>query len=395
MLRSILKEYAYSGKAADMVNTKNYDVIVVGAGVMGAATMFELATRGRKVLGFEQFYVGHDRGSSHGQNRIIRRAYYEHPSYVPLVNRAFEKWYELEQIDGHPLLIDCDCLSVGSHDSEMIRGVQHSARTHLLDVVSLSGDDLRNRFPQFRFNEEMVGLLERRAGFLLVDACLSALVRTSLFRKARINQKETIESWVSDGKMVTVTTNKSTYHAEKLVLTAGSWAPSLLANEGTRFRVMRQVMFWVQPDERRQYRRDIFPVFLVDTPNGAFYGLPAINSSGIKVAQHYGAEEVRHPDEVDRTIHDEDFSPVKEFLSKHLPGVNGKRTRGEICMYTMSPDKHFVLDVHPAFQNVFVATGFSGHGFKFAPVVGEIMADLVEKGHTNLPAEMFRLSRFN
>jgi sarcosine oxidase len=371
----------------------NFDVIVIGAGGMGSAAAFELARRGRSVLALEQFPLVHDRGSSHGHTRIIRRAYYEHPAYVPLVRRAFERWYDLEQRTGGHLLTECGCLSIGTPSGEVVTGVLASARQHKLDVELFNAAALRNRFPQFRIPADYCGVLERDAGFLYVEECVRAHLDQARLLGATILAEEPVTAWTSDGRSVTVTTAKGVYHAAALVLTAGPWAGRLLAGWGAPLRVMRQVMLWFGTADNSRFRRDTFPIFLADVPGGPFYGLPVIDGRGLKVARHYSAPELNDPEEVQREIRPEDEPPVRKFLDAYMPDVNGPLRFAQTCIYTLSPDRHFVIDRHPELSNVTVATGFSGHGFKFASVVGEVLADLVESGRTSWSIDMFAFAR--
>jgi sarcosine oxidase len=376
------------------MSDNTYDVIVIGLGGMGSAAAFELVRRGRRVLGLEQFALGHDRGSSHGHTRIIRQAYYEHPDYVPLVRRAFARWYDLEQRLGRHLLTECPCLSIGAPDSELIQGVRLSAQQHHLPVEDVSAAELRTRFPPFRFDERYVAVLERSAGFLYVDDCVRAHLDAARGAGATLHDNEPVRAWRATAAGVEVETELARYRAAKLVLTAGPWAPRLLADRGARLRVMRQVVLWFGPRDPARFRRDVFPVYIADTPDGYFYGLPMLDANGVKIAQHYGAPELAGPDEIDRTATAADENAVRRFLREHLPDADGPCHRRSVCTYTLTPDRHFILDVHPDHANVVVAAGFSGHGFKFAPVVGEIMADLAETGRTPYPIGMFRLSRF-
>jgi sarcosine oxidase len=372
----------------------NFDVIVIGVGGMGSAAAFELARRGRRVLGLEQFAFGHDQGSSHGQTRIIRTAYYEHPAYVPLVRRAFERWYDLEQRQGRHLLTECPLLSIGLPDGEMIRGVRASAAEHDLPVESLTAAEVRRRFPQFRVGDEYVALLERSAGFLRVEECVLAHVHEAQKLGAVLRPGEPVLSWQAGAGGVSVQTRAGRYHAARLVITAGPWAPRLLEGWGARLRVMRQVALWFGTADPFGFRRTAFPLFVHDTPAGFYYGFPVIDAAeGVKVARHYGAPELRGPEEIDRTARPADEEGVRGYLREHLPAADGPVRRASVCIYTLTPDRHFLIDLHPEHPNVVLATGFSGHGFKFAPAVGEVLADLADNGRTGLPTEMFRLAR--
>ena len=365
-----------------------FDVIVLGVGGMGSAAAFELARRGRRVLGLEQFALGHDRGSSHGHTRIIRKAYYEPPDYVPLVFRAWERWRDLERRSGRTLLTEHPCLSIGRPDGELIQGVRRSAGQHRLPVEALDAADLRRRFPAFRFSDDYAGLLEHSAGFLYVDDCVRAHAEEARELGAVLRDGEPVVSWKAEGGGVVVETTAGRYAAGRLVVTAGPWAGRMLGAIGGRLTVMRQVVFWLDGDAH--FQKESFPIFIAETPEGAYYGLPALNADGVKVARHYGAPELREPSEVSRTVTEADEAPVRRFVRSHLPAADGPVRRSSTCIYTLTADRHFLIDVHPEHPQVVFAAGFSGHGFKFASVVGEILADLAEEGRTRHPIGMFR-----
>jgi sarcosine oxidase len=371
-----------------------YDVIVVGVGGMGSAAAFELARRGRRVLALEQFALGHDQGSSHGHTRIIRKAYYEDPAYVPLVQRAYQRWYDLEQRVGRRLLTECGCLSIGRAGSTLLAGVRASAELHAIAVEHLDASRLRRQFPAFRFGDEYSGVLERSAGFLFVEDCVQAHVQAARQLGATILPDQPALSWDREGGGVVVQTPTGRFRAERLVLTAGPSAGRLLGRWGQKLTVMRQVAFWFGTSQPAAFRRDVFPLYICELPEGDYYGFPMLGEWGPKVAQHYGAAELRGPEEVDRQVSAGDEERVRSFLRAHLPGVDGERRHASVCLYTLTPDRHFILDVHPEHSQVVLAAGFSGHGFKFASVVGEILADLAEKGKTEWPIELFRLARF-
>jgi sarcosine oxidase len=373
--------------------TRTYDVIVLGLGGMGTAAAAELARRGRRVLGMDQFNLAHDQGSSHGHTRVIRTAYFEQPAYVPLVRRAFGLWHELEQRTGEHLLTACPCLSIGRPDGELVQGVRRAAEEHHLAIESLGPAELARRYPLFHFAESHVGVLEQDAGFLYVDRCVQAAAADAEAHGATFRWSEPARQWQATAHGVTVWTDRQTYHAGRLVITAGAWATQLLGDLGTKFTVMRQVPLWFAPSDPRPFARDRFPIYLADTPAGTFYGLPAIDPRGHKVAQHYGAQELAGPDAVDRSVTDADEASVRAFVREHLPAADGPRRYASVCLYTLTPDRHFVIDRHPAYETVVLAAGFSGHGFKFAPVVGELLSDLVDKNDFNGGTELFRIAR--
>lgn len=373
----------------------HWDVIVIGVGGMGAAACWQLARRGARVLGLEQFRLAHSRGSSHGQTRVIRTAYYEHPAYVPMVRRAFELWYELEQLSGAKLLTECQCLNVGRIDSELIVGVNRAAREHDLAVESLTSGEIRRRFPALHFDESYCGVLENQAGFLDVERCVRTMIRVARRLGAVILSEVPVRGWSAGKDGIRVQTHLAEFAADRLVLAAGPWSRSLLQELSIPLTVMRQTLLWFGTRDDRLFRRDRFPIYLADVDGGAFYGLPVINAFGHKVARHYGAPERNNPAEIDRQIQPADVEAVRTFLSRHVPDALGPFRFGQVCMYTLTPDRHFILDLHPEHPEVAIAAGFSGHGFKFAPVIGEMISDLVWDGATHGPIDLFRLARFS
>lgn len=378
-----------------MASQSSYDVIVLGVGGMGSAACFELARRGRRVLGLEQYTPAHSRGSSHGQTRIIRTAYYEHPDYVPLVRRAFDRWYELEQLTGRHLLTACPCANIGPADGELVAGMRAAATQHALPVEELTAAEIARRFPAFRLPDGYLGVTESEAGFLYVEECVRAHIDSAVSLGAAVRAEEPVREWKAVGDGVEVTTDRGTYRAARLIVTAGAWATKLLADLGVPLTVMRQVQLWFTVGHNPgPYSLGTFPVFIADVPGGPFYGLPAIDGWWLKLARHYGAPHLPTPDGVSWDVAPDDEVPVREFLDTYLPGTTGGRVKGQVCMYTLTPDKHFVIDRHPAYPQVAVACGFSGHGFKFAPTVGEILADLAEHGKTPHRIGLFSATRF-
>jgi len=372
-----------------------YDVIVIGLGGMGSATSATLARRGQKVLGLEQFDRGHAMGSSHGHSRIIRTAYFEHPNYVPMCRAAFSLWYDLEQRHGRQFLIDCPCLTIGTPDSELVTGVRSAAKRHHLEMESLDHEELRRRYPQFHVPDSYVGVLEQAAGILLVDDCVRTLQQEAIAHGADLRFGEPVVEWkvVADG--VAVRTQWETLTARQLVVTAGPWARQVLADLQLPLTVMRQTPMWFPPGDAAAFRRDRFPIFIADTELGHFYGMPMLDQRGIKCAQHYGASELPSPNGIKREVDDADECRVRKYLQRFISGAAGPRSDGSVCLYTLTPDRHFIIDRHPLYPQVVIAAGFSGHGFKFAPVVGEVLADWVMGRECRFDMAMFSTTRFD
>lgn len=372
----------------------NYDVIVLGCGGMGSAALAELARRGLRVLGLEQFPLVHDQGSSHGETRIIRLAYYEHPDYVPLLRRTFARWYELEQECGEQLLTETGMLSLGEPQSELITGIQRAAAEHSLRLEKYTAQEVQQRWPQWKLPESYVGVFENVAGYLRVERCVRAQLQVAGRHGAHIIADTPVLSWDADANSVTVRTANEIYRAAKLVIAGGAWNPTLLGGLNLPLTVARMVPCWFEVPDPQVFSRQRFPCFIHTSPAGEFYGFPQIDGQGLKLAPHHNTNEVSSPAEVDRTTSERDEKQVRSFANEWMTVPLGRCLKRSVCMYTLTPDRHFLIDRHPQHDNVIFAGGFSGHGFKFASVVGEILADLATSGTTALPIEMFRASRF-
>jgi sarcosine oxidase len=370
----------------------SYQAIVIGTGGVGSAALFHLAARGARVLGLDRFPPGHDRGSSHGQTRIIRLAYFEHPDYVPLLRRAYELWEELGHRRGRPLYHEIGLLQIGPPAGTVVSGVRRSALEHGLEIEELDAAEIARRFPGFRAADHWTGLFERRAGYLEVEACVVAHAEEAVRLGAELRTGLTVHGWKSGKNGITVTTDAGDFHAERLILTPGPWAPQLLADLSLPLTVRRKHQFWYPAGPAYQADHGC-PAYLFETPGGVFYGLPQIDERGLKAAEHTGGPLVSDPLSVDRTVDTAEQARVERFLSAHLPGVSRPFARHSVCMYTLTPDEHFIVDRHPADPRVVLAAGLSGHGFKFTCVLGEALADLALSGATRLPIGFLSLSR--
>jgi sarcosine oxidase len=375
-----------------------YDVIVLGCGAIGGATLAQLARRGKRVLGLDRFGPPHDRGSSHGRTRMIRQAYFEHPDYVPLVLRAYRHWAELEAAVGRTLYRETGLLEVGPPDGHVVAGVTAAARQHGLEIDELSAVEIERRFPGFRVPAGMAGVFERRAGFLHVEACVAAHLAEAARHGAEFHADEPARSWrvegAGDGATVVVETDRGHYEAARLVVTAGAWAASLLAELGVPLVVRRKPQYWFATRDDRYAVESGAPSFLYETAGGTFYGFPVAGPEGLKCAEHSGGAKVDDPAALGRAIDPLDLARVERFVATCLPGVGTQLNDHAPCMYTLSPDENFIVDRHPRHAQVCFAAGLSGHGFKFAPVLGEALADLATDGQTSLPIEFLGLGRF-
>lgn len=371
-------------------------MIVLGAGAMGSSACAELAGRGLKVLGLDRFAIPNTRGSSHGATRAFRMAYFEHPDYVPLLKRSLDLWRSLEEHTRTPLLTTTGAVLIGLPESELIRGTLESARRHSLDVDALDTDGLRARVPQFVVPDGFVGVEERIAGLLFPEATVSALARLAVTRGAELRAHERVVRWSAGAGGVTVETEHYRLHADHLVVCAGPWSGELLGDLGLGLAVTRQAQCWFSALDPEKFEPERFPIWgFQHKTDGLFYGFPRSGGRpGIKVARHVPGDP-EDADSLDTRPRPEDSAPLRAFLESHLPRGAGELLGVEICCYTNSPDAHFVIDRHPEHDNVSFACGFSGHGFKFTPVVGEVLADLATKGSTPLPAGFLGISRFS
>jgi len=371
-----------------------FDVIVVGVGGMGSATVHELARRGVRVLGLEQFDIAHDRGSSHGNSRIIRLAYAEHPGYVPLLRRSYELWRRLEREAGERLLVITGGIDAGAPGGANVEGSLQSCAMHGIPHEVLDARQLQKGFPGYRLPDEMVAVYQPDAGFLLPERCITSYVAAARRLGAEIHTHERVTQWEMRGGAVFVTTNLSTYSARTMIVTAGPWARQLVPLLQPFAVPERQVMLWTEPLRPEYFQPGVFPIFNLEAPEGRFYGFPVSGVSGFKIGKYHHRGEQADPDQVDRACHPEDENVLREGIRAYFPDADGPALAMKVCLFTNSPDEHFILAVHPDHPEVLIAAGFSGHGFKFCSVVGEIMARLAVEGDAGHDIEMFRLDRF-
>ena len=373
----------------------SYDVIVIGTGGVGSSAAYHLAKRGMKVLGLDQFPGGHDRGSSHGQTRVIRQAYFEHADYVPLLLRAYELWRELEAAANADLLHQVGLLQVGPPEGTVVRGVLAAAKQHGLAVDSLTGREVVERFPGFRVPEGSVGVFEPAAGYLRVEKCVLAHLEQARRNGAELRYGVTVKSWQSDGAAVRVTTDQGDFSAAQLIVTAGPWAPRLLSSLKVPLQVRRKHLYWFPTSDDRYHENHNCPTYLYELPQGVFYGFPVVDGLGLKVAEHSGGTVIDDPKNDPRPLDTQDLARVEDFLARYLPGVGRPLGQRSVCFYTMSPDEHFLVDRHPEQAHVHFVAGLSGHGFKFTSVLGEALAALALDGRTDLPIGFLGLRRFD
>ncbi|WP_435180312.1 N-methyl-L-tryptophan oxidase [Halorussus sp. AFM4] len=372
------------------------DVIVAGVGGMGSATAYHLARRGLDVLGLERYDVPHAMGSSHGITRIIRRAYYEHPSYIPLIERAYDLWDELAERSGREVIHRTGSIDAGPADNIVFEGSKRSCEEHDIPHEVLTGAECNERFEGYELPADYRAVYQPDGGFVVPEQAIIAHTQAAQEEGATIRAREGVSDWAEtpDGG-VRVWTDKGTYAADGLVLAAGAWNYKLTdALDGLAV-PERQVLGWFQPETPDAFRPERFPVWNLSVPEGRFYGLPVYDVPGMKLGKYHHLDEQVDPDDWDREPGHDDERLLRDFAKKYFPAGAGPTMRLATCMFTNSPDEHFILDTLPDHPQVAVGAGFSGHGFKFASVVGEILADLAADGDTDHPIDdMFRLGRF-
>jgi sarcosine oxidase len=373
-----------------------YDVIVIGVGTMGAAACDALARRGVRVLGLEQFDVPHAMGSHHGQSRMFRMAYFEHPDYVPLLKRAFELWQELEQRAAAKLFYVTGGVYMGPEEGELVRGSIEAAQRHGLEHEVLDRSGLRERWPQFVVPEGWQAFWEPSAGFVVPELAVGTMARLAMECGAEIHGREGVRAWRRAGHGYEVETERGTYRAKRLLVTCGAWTARTVRELGVELVVTRQVLAWVWPQGNgatERYGLGAFPCWAAETEGGVDYGFPMLPwHPGLKAARHVKGR-VTEPDSVDRRVTAEDEAEARRAFV-HLEDAEGPLLSSAACLYTNSPDSHFIIDRHPSDDGVTIGCGFSGHGFKFAPVIGEVLADLALDGRSRHRVEFLGLHRF-
>jgi sarcosine oxidase len=376
-----------------------FDVIVVGLGAMGSASVYSLTRPGqppRRVLGIDRFAPPHTLGSSHGRTRIIREAYFEHPAYVPVVRRAFDLWRELERSIGRPLYVKTRGITIGPEDGTLVRGARASAAAFKVPHQVLSATGVRRQFPVLQPLDDMVGVLEERAGVLFPEDCITAMLARATKAGAELIRDEAVVSWEAADDGVRVTTTRGEYRAGQLVLAGGAWMGQLVPELTGVLSVVRQPIHWFEPASHdADFTPQRCPVTLWEYgPDRVFYTLPDFGD-GVKAGVHYQGRPV-DPDQVDRRTSTAEDAQATDLLRRFMPHAKGRLRESQVCLYTNTPDLHFIVDVHPVHSNrVVVVSACSGHGFKFATAVGEIVVDLVTGSAPRYDLSMFRMNRFS
>ncbi|MDA1143037.1 MAG: N-methyl-L-tryptophan oxidase [Planctomycetota bacterium] len=374
---------------------EHFDCIVLGLGGMGSASLYHLAKRGLRVLGLERFGRAHSLGASHGRSRVIRQAYMEHSDYVPLVMRAYENWRALEERTGLELLKIVGGLMIGGPDSIPVAGSIRSAQEHGLPHEVLDAGQIRSRFPPLTPPDDFTALFEEKAGVLVPEQCVETHLRVATEEGATALFETKVLHWKQEGSGVRVETDKGDFSCDQLVISAGPWASNWIDASLVPLVVERYVMFWFEPVDGSVFAPEVFPIHIWEAEDGVlFYGFPSqAGVPGVKVAFHTVCT-VCTPDEIKREVSEDEIEQMRSYLRRYVPSLAGRCLETRTCMYTSPPDKHFVIGRHPGCDNVVLLAGFSGHGFKFSSVIGEVAAELVCDGETRQKIGLFSPDRF-
>ncbi len=374
---------------------KSFDVIVVGVGTMGAAACYQLALRGVRVLGLERYDIPHAIGAAAGYSRMIRLAYFEHPDYVPLLRRSYELWDQLQTELGRQVIQITGGIYIGPPGASVLEGSLRSVRQHNIPHELLNAEQTARRFPQFRIPDDYNCLHDHKAGLVFPERAVAGYAELALRSGAELHGQEGVVSWEASGDSATVTTTKGRYTAAKVLFCGGAWTEKLVGELGVRLTVTRQPLAWVWPKEPALFELGKMPVWILEHRDGSnHYGFPMLpDNPGFKLASHKRTV-ATDADSVDRFANQSDEQAIRGVLEDHIPAANGPLLSMRVCMYTNSPDHQFIIDHHPRHPNVTIACGFSGHGFKCASGLGEVLAQLTLDGKTELPIEFLSLKRF-
>jgi sarcosine oxidase len=361
---------------------------------MGSAALCQLARRGVGAIGIEQFAIGHDRGSSHGPTRMIRLAHFENAAYVPLMRRAYALWRDLEGVANQKLLNITGILEIGPADGELVRNTVAAARGYGLPHETLDAQTLMRRYPSFALPDNFVAVLQPDGGYIEAGSAIAANIRIACEAGAQIRTGEKVIAIEPKADGVRIKTDRAVIEADGAIIAAGPWMSKLVPELSLPLRVTRQVVGWFAPTNPSQFSADRFPAFLIESRHGIHYGLPNYRDMGLKISKHHHLNEIAEPDTCDRKVSATDEAAIRAPLADYLPDANGRLLDAQTCLYTMTPDETFIVDRMPRFPQILIASPCSGHGFKFSPVIGEIVADLTTRGQTEHDISQFRLRRF-
>lgn len=371
-----------------------YEIAIIGAGAAGSAAAYHLSKTGKKIMVLDRFNPPHHFGSSHGQSRIIREAYFESPVYVPLVQQAYQLWYQLEKESNKNLLLKTGGLMLGSLDSKVVQGAMRSAIEHNLPYEYLNSNEIRKRFPGFHPSADTVGIYEKNAGILFPEACIETHLELSKNNNTNFYFNEVVLNVNANNNEVVITTNKGKYAAAKIIVSAGAWLGELFPELQLPLIVTRQVLFWFKcrREDATKYLPGNFPVYIWQKEKEKiFYGFPDLGE-GIKIAIHHGGKTTT-ANTIDRKVYEEEIEETAALVKNHL-GIDAVLHSTAVCMYINTPDEDFIIDHHPHHKNIIIASPCSGHGFKFSSAIGKLLCKVVMDEPLDFDISVFAIKRF-
>ncbi|HVU59111.1 MAG TPA: N-methyl-L-tryptophan oxidase [Puia sp.] len=371
-----------------------FDCMVIGLGANGSSTLYHLSGTGKKIIGIDRFTPPHTHGSSHGESRIIRQAYYEDPIYVPLLKAAYKAWEKLEKRTGKKLFLKTGGLMLGDKDTAVVRGSKLSADTHDIPYEYLDAPTLRRRFPAFRPSNDTMGLLEKEAGILFPEECIRTFLDQAAAQGAAIHYNEPVMKITPTKNSIEITTAKGRYSVGSLILSAGAWTNQLLPGLQLPLTIKRQVLFWLDNNTPKDHDRFLpanMPIYIWEYAAGKmFYGFPDLGT-GIKIAPHHRGNTI-DPDNLTQDVSQKEIEEIKDIAAGYL-GISPVFKTSAVCMYTNAPDENFIIDHHPDFRNIIIASPCSGHGFKFSSLTGKLLSDMALGNDTGFDLSPFSISR--
>lgn len=373
---------------------QHFDISILGSGAFGSAAAYHLSKTGKKVLVLDRFHPPHDLGSSHGQTRIIREAYFESPVYVPLVQQAYRLWHDLEKESGKKLLLKTGGLMIGEPGSDVVEGAELSAKTYHLPYERLSAEEIKKRFPAFLPGQRTEAIYEKNAGILFQEACIGAQLELAKTGNMFFRFNEAVTGIEEKSSGFEISTDKGKYQTEKIILSAGAWTNNLLPGSELPLTVERQPLFWFTSagGDPKKFYPEQFPIYIWQLEKDKiFYGFPDLGE-GIKIAFPRRGKSIL-PDSVDRNISVEEIQELAHVLSTHF-NIDPVYQNSAVCMYTNTPDEHFILDYHPQHKNIIIASPCSGHGFKFSSAIGKILCDMAMEKKPEFDLSVFSIARF-
>ena len=371
----------------------SYNVAIIGAGAMGSAAAYHLSKTGKKILILDRFNPPHNLGSSHGQSRIIREAYFESPVYVPLVQQAYKLWYQLEKESNKKLLLKTGGLMLGMPNSKVVQGAMQSAIEHQLPYEYLNCHEIKKRFPGFNPTEETVGIYEQNAGILFPEECIQTNIELAKKANTDFRFNEVVTNVIANNNEVEIITGKEKYKAEKVIISAGAWLNQLLPELQLPLKITRQVLFWLKcrKEDVKKYLAENFPVYIWQKEQAKiFYGFPDLGE-GIKIAIHHGGKTTT-ADTIDRNVYEEEIDEILTIVKTYL-GIDATLKSTAVCMYTNTPDEDFIIDYHPDHRNIIIASPCSGHGFKFSSAIGKLLCEMALEQPLNFDISVFKIKR--